>query len=261
MEKPMESLGEILRNTGMMSSPTLLGEKPCDDISREAEANRQTMTMTMIHRTTCLRCNGLAKNKAWPCTKDPEYDLKRRYIAAGVPYPALLTFDRFTHRKGTSTAFKEMKRMATDPRGWSILMGGYGSGKTHLALAAVYDLLRQDKFGWFITSGGLLDRWRSWFSDEEHDFSERFENDCSREHLVVVDDLGSERGTEWALERLTMFLDYRYGRDLPTIITTNNDQPTMARRSGGRIADRVFDRNTGKVKVVMMNCGSYRTGD
>ena len=254
MQEDMQTLGQILATT---SSPTPQQERPSEEALQMAEAKHADM----IHRTNCLRCTGRARNKSWPCMKDPEYSVKTRYIAAGVPYPALLTFDRFTRRKGTGEAVRETKRMVTEPEEWATLVGGYGSGKTHLAMAAIYELLQQGKFGWFTTSGGLLDRWRSWFSDEERDFSERFEADCSRTHLVVVDDLGSERGTEWAMERLTMFLDYRYGRNLPTIITTNNDQKTMGRRSGGRIADRVFDRHSGKVKVVMLNCGSYRTED
>lgn len=249
----MESLGKILAT---ISSPTQQSERPSESILLAAEAKYREM----LHRTNCLRCTGQARDNNWPCDQDPEYEPKRACIKAGVPYPAIMTFETFTRRKGTEIAFMECTNMALDPQGWVTLLGSFGSGKTHLALAAVYALLAQGKYGWFITAGGLLDRWRSWFSDEERDFSERFEADCSRSSLVVVDDLGSERGTEWALERLTMFLDHRYGRDLPTIITTNYPKRILARHSGGRIADRVFDRSTGKVRVVMMDCTSYRTG-
>jgi len=173
-----------------------------------------------------------------------------------------MTFDTFTVRPGIEEAIAAARRMAECPKGWLTLLGMYGTGKSHLAMAAVYERLQSGRFGWFITSGQLLDRWRSWFDrkDEEFDFSKRFERDCNAEYLVIVDDLGSERGTEWATERLTMFLDYRYIRGLPAIITTNYPEEVLARRSGGRIADRVFDRRTGRVKVVYMDCGSYRTG-
>lgn len=144
--------------------------------------------------------------------------------------------------------------------GWLTLVGEYGCGKSHLAIAAVQERLDKGDWGWFISSGRLLDRWRSWFDDKEIDVTEGFQFDCQVKSLVVVDDLGSERGTEWATERLTMFLDYRYGHNLPTIVTTNYIQGALAQKSGGRIADRVFDTHTGKVKVVFMDCGSYRTG-
>jgi len=185
-----------------------------------------------------------------------------KYRAAGVPYPPQLTFTGFRTLPGTEAAIAEAKRMAECPAGWLTLFGIYGSGKSHLAMAAVYERLQAGNFSWFISAGGLLDRWRSWFArkDDEFDFAERFDRDCDAKYLVVVDDLGSERGTDWARERLTMFLDHRYGYGLPTIITTNYPPARLEGTSGGRISDRVFDRRTGRVKVVHMDCGSYRTG-
>jgi len=251
----MTSLGEILR--GMTERlPSAPGQKLSDENLQALLAHEEKQR----HRRKCPLCSG--NDPRALCTNDPEYRQKIKYRAAGVPFPARMTFDAFKIVRGTEKAIVEAKLMADSPQSWLTLLGMYGTGKSHLAMAAVYTRLQAGHFAWFITSGKLLDRWRSWFDrkDEQFDFSERFERDCNAPYLVVVDDLGSERGTEWATERLTMFLDHRYGRNLPTVITTNYPKEVLAERSGGRIADRVFDRRTGMVKVVYMDCSSYRTG-
>ena len=250
----MDNLGQIFQRMGMFS-PTQPGER----LSDKQLAEYNTRYQEKLHLSNCLRCNGRSTDPAWPCEKDPAYSQKVTYCRAGVPWPATMTFSTFETIPGTAVALAVATKMAVAPEGWLTLLGEYGTGKTHLAMAAVYALLDQGQRAWFTTAGELLDRWRSRYGKEEMDFGQMFQSDCLRPSLVVVDDLGSERGTEWAMERLTMFLDTRYGRNLPTIITTNNDKPTLARRSGGRIADRVFDHHTGKVQVVVMDCPSYRT--
>lgn len=39
--------------------------------------------------------------------------------------------------------------------------------------------------------------------------------------LLVIDDLGKEQATEWAASRLYAIVDARYGRVLPTVVTSN----------------------------------------
>lgn len=50
--------------------------------------------------------------------------------------------------------------------------------------------------------------------------------------VLVVDDLGAERPTEWALEELSNLVDARHGRGLPAIITSNYALPDLGRRFG-----------------------------
>jgi DNA replication protein DnaC len=59
--------------------------------------------------------------------------------------------------------------------------------------------------------------------------------------LLVLDDLGRERVTEWTLERLQGLLDARWRNRKRTVITTNLDGPTFVSRYGDPIVDRVRD--------------------
>lgn len=59
--------------------------------------------------------------------------------------------------------------------------------------------------------------------------------------LLLVDDLGRERITEWTIERLTGILDARWSNKRRTIITTNLDGATFLSRYGGPIVDRATD--------------------
>lgn len=61
--------------------------------------------------------------------------------------------------------------------------------------------------------------------------------------FLIIDDLGTERGTEYALEQLFTLIDERYKSNLPTIITTNLNPRDMA-----AVQDiehkRIYDRIT-----------------
>lgn len=62
--------------------------------------------------------------------------------------------------------------------------------------------------------------------------------------LVVFDDLGAERSTEYALERVYNLIDSRYRRRLPMILTTNltiNDMKNEQDMRYRRIYDRIFE--------------------
>lgn len=59
--------------------------------------------------------------------------------------------------------------------------------------------------------------------------------------LLILDDLGRERITEWTLERLHMVIDRRWRDRRKTIITTNLTGPDFVARYGEPIVDRITD--------------------
>ena len=62
--------------------------------------------------------------------------------------------------------------------------------------------------------------------------------------LVVFDDLGAERGTDYALEKVYNIIDSRYRKSLPMILTTNLTIEEMKRDMDirySRIYDRIFE--------------------
>lgn len=62
--------------------------------------------------------------------------------------------------------------------------------------------------------------------------------------LLIIDDLGAERGTDFALEKVYHFIDSRYRARLPLLLTTNLDLEEMKKASDiryARIYDRIFE--------------------
>lgn len=75
--------------------------------------------------------------------------------------------------------------------------------------------------------------------------------------LLIIDDLGAERGTEFALERVHSLIDTRISANKPMIVTTNIDINDM-----GNCTDlkkkRTFDRILPATFAFAMKGISYR---
>ncbi len=120
---------------------------------------------------------------------------------------------------------------------WLLLIGTYGCGKTHLAAAIANQCLAQGKPALFLNTPDLLDYLRAAYAPSaETTYDERFD-EVRTAPILVLDDLGTESPTNWAVEKLYQLLNYRYNARLPTVITTNRDLKDMDQRIASRLAD------------------------
>lgn len=135
------------------------------------------------------------------------------------------------------------------------LCGPVGTGKTHTAWSAVaawcaaasvrpYRGYQQDDYlgsRWhspnvvFARLVDLLDDFRP------GDDSVRRVRDCQRCELLVIDDLGAEKASEWTQERLYSVIDHRYAECLPVLVTGNLPPRVIADQSGDRVASRLAE--------------------
>lgn len=155
------------------------------------------------------------------------------------------SFENFKTNKYNQRNLKLCKRYATSfdqmlEKCQGLLMwGNVGTGKS-FAAAAIANYLLEHKVPVIMTSFtkilGLIDSDRS----EESNTSEKL----SRAKLVIFDDLGAERSTDYALEKVYNIVDERYRLKLPMILTTNLTLDEMKAETDiryARIYDRIFE--------------------
>jgi DNA replication protein DnaC len=118
--------------------------------------------------------------------------------------------------------------------------GGVGTGKTHLAVAVMNELMRRKRVpSLFVTVPELLDNLRETYNKPGRNLDEWMDAVQNAEFLVL-DDLGSERPTEWVKERIFVIVNHRYRDALPTVFTSNIGPKDLAEQLGERTASRII---------------------
>lgn len=127
------------------------------------------------------------------------------------------------------------------PSPWLVLVGDLGVGKTGLTIGLVKRALADGRSAIFRPLVELLSDIRATY--RTRDASEPGEADLvgtlKTVEVVALDDLGAERATGWAQERLFEILNHRYNERRRTILTTNLGPDEMAEHLGERIVARI----------------------
>ncbi len=157
-------------------------------------------------------------------------------------------------QKSLEKAFRAAQQYAETPKGWLMLQGTYGCGKTHLAAAIGNFRAAEGDEPIFIVVPDLLDHLRSTFSPNSNiSYDHLFEQVRSCK-LLVLDDLGTQSATPWAKEKLFQLLNFRYEALLPTVITTSSSLEEI----DARIRSRMMD--TRRCTIYAILAPSFRGG-
>ena len=98
-----------------------------------------------------------------------------------------------------------------------ILWGGVGTGKTYIA-ACIANALIEQKVPVLMTNfSKVLNQMGAMYSEDRY----KYISDFSKFPLLIIDDLGVERSTEYVREQIFAIIDERYKANLPLIVTTN----------------------------------------
>ena len=159
---------------------------------------------------------------------DPRY-LKNRFEIDDTPesYPGRLT-RRYVD---------QWQEMSLNGKGL-LLLGRPGTGKTFYSCCVANALIDKGIFA-FVTN--VTEVTRTFKGEEDR---RRLLHYTSSAALMVLDDLGAERSTEYAIEQLYSIVDQRYRSGKPLIVTTNltldqlGKAPELGRQ---RIYDRVLE--------------------
>lgn len=114
------------------------------------------------------------------------------------------------------------------------LCGPVGTGKTQYAWAASVAWAQQHR-----TRVRLVQRATSLFDELRPGNDHRSViGDCQRAPLLVIDDLGVEKASDWTRERLYEIVDDRYAYGRPMLVTSNLRPSELADHVGERVASR-----------------------
>lgn len=126
-----------------------------------------------------------------------------------------------------------------------VLRGETGCGKTHLAVS----IMQHIGHGYFTTAPELLLRIRATFRDESWESEGQVISDLCLHELLVLDDLGAEKTTEFAITTLYIIIDRRIRDAKRTIITTNLSLKEIEDKLDARIASRLSGMQNVKINM------------
>lgn len=181
--------------------------------------------------------------REWEARQEAER-VRARLDASGIP-PAYRSAD-------VADCPPEVRAWAESPTAGLLLQGGFGTGKTHAACAALIALAPTRSVR-FTTVDRMLRERRDSFggAEAEGSVAGRFLNAGA----LCLDDLGKERQTEWGVAALFEVVDARLSRGLPTIVTTNYaGRELLARMSAGgdaTTAKAIVSRMAGYDRAVL----------
>jgi len=218
------------------------------------------------HWTKCPQCEAEARAAAEAAeaakrARDEAMRHEEMLNRAGIPARfRSRTLDSFVadtpakqRALGIARAFADDFRARYTEGASLIFAGAPGTGKSHLALGIAQAIMPQ----WnsiYITARELINRLRdTWRKDSE--VSElALQATFTRTHLLIIDEVGVQFGTEAERTQLFGVIDDRYREQRPSILLTN----LGAQDFEGFIGARAFDRLREGGEWVQFDWESYR---
>ena len=168
-------------------------------------------------------------------------DIPKQFENAGFENFELPS-DNPTVRTALSTVFVGVRRYVREfplsDKPGLLLVGPVGTGKTHLAVAALKELVSKGINGVYFDYQDLLGRiMKGWNASAGASEKEAYRTAIETD-VVVIDDLGARRADDWVEDTITAIITHRYNHRKALIVTTNlpdtafGDSLSIAGQSG-----------------------------
>ncbi|HTZ49882.1 MAG TPA: ATP-binding protein [Verrucomicrobiae bacterium] len=107
-----------------------------------------------------------------------------------------------------------------------LLMGPSGVGKTHLAVAALKDLIRRGHAGLFCDYRELLKEIQASYNPASESTEMGVLEPIRTVEVLLLDDVGASKPSAWVLDIIGLVLNTRYNEKRMTVLTTNYPEST-----------------------------------
>lgn len=144
--------------------------------------------------------------------------------------------------KDQDAIVKEARKYAVNPAGNLFISGPTGRGKTHLAIGIMREMIKAGKSNmYFKYIPDLLIELKNTFDagKETHITEKDVMDRYSEYRFLVLDDMGVEKPTDFAVAALDTIIDRRLRYLLPTVVTTNLTIAEVEETISPRLASRL----------------------
>ena len=119
--------------------------------------------------------------------------------------------------------------------------GGVGTGKTHVAYALFKEAGERKIACGLYNTTEMFREFRNDIRKSDNEVVGMEEILLENRGLVIFDDIGAEKLTDWVSETFYLIINRRYEEMLPTIFTSNLDIAQLAERIGDRTVSRIVE--------------------
>ena len=137
-----------------------------------------------------------------------------------------------------------------------LLWGDVGTGKSFYAACIANALIEEGVSVMMTNFAKILNRLSGLYSEDKNAFIA----DLMKYSLLILDDFGAERNTDYALEQIFYVIDERYKTNLPLIVTTNISLEDLEEPKD-LAHQRVYDRLLSMCTPVFFEGKSHRIKD
>ena len=120
------------------------------------------------------------------------------------------------------------------------IYGSIGTGKTYISCSIANVVIEKHLYDCKVINFSqiLNDLQKGGFTLDRNEYI----NSLTSKTLLVLDDFGIERNTEYALEQIYNIINARYQKKKPTIITTNIDYKEIMKEQNDLMTARIYSR-------------------
>ncbi len=204
----------------------------------------------------CERCRGYGHyvdedNVARRCDCGLYERVRTRYLLRNSAIPPRFIdkeLDTFKYQKGDRARAQIVQAARAYARSFKkgeaqglLLRGGPGSGKTHVAVGILKEVLRAGFSAHYTNFNDLLSRLRDTYNRDSPESEGELLAEMEESDLLVLDDVGAEAATSWVRDRLYLIVNRRYEAAKALLITTNCDEEQLRAHVGDRTASRLYE--------------------